>query len=73
MKQVAIFDDFYTDSQKLEDDVNVWIKQGKLNDVDIDIKTYISAFNDETCGDGTVQTVNCIVFYAVVTYEDKNQ
>ena len=69
MKKVAIFDDFYTESQRLEEDINEWIKQQRLDVTNIDIKTYISAFNDETCGDGTVQTVNCIVFYAVITYE----
>ena len=70
MKKVAIFDDFYTDSQRLEKDINKWIEQYKIDSADINIKTYISAFNDEICGDGTEQTVNCVVFYAVVTYEE---
>lgn len=70
MKNVAIFDDFYTDSQELENKVNEYIKINKLDVLNIDVKTYISAFNDEICGDGTEQTVNCVVFYAIVTYEE---
>lgn len=56
MKQVAIFDDFYTDSQDLEQAVNEWVKEYKVNVLNIDVKTYISTFN---------------VWYAVVTYEDE--
>lgn len=69
MKKIAIFDDFYTDSQDLEKEINEWIEKDCVNVINIDIKTYISAFNDENCSDGTEQTVNCIVFYAVVIYE----
>ena len=69
MKKVVIFDDFYTESQRLENEINDWIDQYSINVINIDIKTYISAFNDEICRDGTEQTVNCVVFYAVVIYE----
>ena len=69
MKKVVIFDDFYTESQRLENEINDWIDQYSINVINIDIKTYISAFNDEICSDGTEQTVNCVVFYAVVIYE----
>lgn len=70
MKKVAIFDDFYTECQNLEDSVNKYIEENQLKVLNIDVKTYVSAFNDEVCGDGTEQTVNCVVFYAVVTYEE---
>ena len=70
MKKVAIFDDFYTESEKLEADINEWLDEYKVDAIDIDVKTYISAFNDEVCKDGIEQTRNCIVFYAVVTYEE---
>lgn len=70
MKKIAIFDDFYTESQRLEYEINEWIEKDCVNVINIDIKTYISAFNDEICRDNTEQTVNCVVFYAVVIYED---
>lgn len=70
MKQVAIFDDFYTDSQDLEHAVNEWIREENVNVLNIDVKTYISAFNDEVCADGQEQTSNCIVWYAIVTYTE---
>lgn len=70
MKKVAIFNDFYTKSEILEEDINEWIKQYNVRVVNIDIKTYISAYNNEVCQDGEEQTVNCVVFYAVVIYEE---
>lgn len=70
MKQVAIFDNSYVDSQSLEKDVNEWIKENQIeNIINVDVKTYICAFNDEICQDGTEQTVNCVIWYAILIYE----
>ena len=70
MKKVIIFDDFYTKSEDLEKEVNAWIELNEYNVINVDVKTYISAFNDEICKNNVKQTVNCIVFYAVVTYKE---